>query len=79
MVASIVKERKDFVLTLEVCQTCDAFPQSLVDSSFIILRSIDYALDGLCIIITFTLHTSCCYTSSGIASHALHFSNHNHK
>ena len=35
-----VKERKDFVLSLEVCGTHDAFPQSIVNNSCIILHII---------------------------------------
>ena len=35
-----VKERKDFVSSLEVCRTHDAFSQLIGNSSFIILHSI---------------------------------------
>ena len=47
-----MKEKKDFVLSLETCGTrdyLDVFPQSIVNSSYTILRSIAliYALAGL--------------------------------
>ena len=64
-----VKERKDFVLNLEVCEThdhSDAFPQLVINVSSTILRSLAIMVYAL------VLHPIL-YTSLVITSHTYKF------